>query len=133
MTPELKYSILSIPFAGFYDRSRGFETFTTVLFGVKMDTILWIGSFVVAVNLLGFIIMGIDKARAKKHSWRISEFTLFFIAIIGGSIGSIIGMYTFRHKTRHKYFTWGMPAILLLQIALILFLLYNPNFNISVM
>ena len=98
-----------------------------------MDTLLWIGSFVVIVNLLGFIIMGIDKARAKKHSWRISEFTLFFIALIGGSLGSIIGMYTFRHKTKHKYFTLGMPAILIIQIALILFLVYSPKFNISVM
>ena len=98
-----------------------------------MDTLIWIGSFVVIVNLLGFIIMGIDKARAKKHSWRISEFTLFFIALIVGSLGSIIGMYTFRHKTKHKYFTWGMPAILIIQIALILFLVYSPKFNISVM
>lgn len=98
-----------------------------------METFLWIVSFVVIVNLLGFIIMGIDKSRAKKHSWRISEFTLFFIALIGGSLGSLIGMYTFRHKTRHKVFTWGMPAILIIQIALILYLIYSPNFNISVM
>lgn len=68
--------------------------------------------------------MGIDKWKAKKHLWRIPEATLFIIAIIGGSIGSILGMYTFRHKTRRWYFAYGMPAILLLQLF-VLFILYK--------
>lgn len=74
--------------------------------------------------------MGLDKRRAVKHAFRIPEATLFTIAIIGGSLGSIIGMYYFHHKTRHWYFVYGMPFILLLQIAL-LFFLYNGPFEIA--
>lgn len=68
------------------------------------------------VNLAGFAIMGIDKKKAKKNEYRIPEKTLFMWAIVGGSIGSIIGMYFFRHKTRHLSFQIGMPLILLVQI-----------------
>jgi uncharacterized membrane protein YsdA (DUF1294 family) len=68
------------------------------------------------VNLAGFSIMGIDKKKAKKNEYRIPEKTLFMWAIVGGSIGSIIGMYFFRHKTRHLSFQIGMPLILLVQI-----------------
>jgi len=74
------------------------------------------------VNIIGFGIMGIDKFKAKKGLWRIPESTLFLMAIIGGSIGSILGMYLFRHKTRHWSFVYGMPAILIIQL-LILFVL----------
>lgn len=74
--------------------------------------------------------MGIDKRKAIKHAFRIPEATLFLIAFIGGSIGSILGMYTFRHKTRHWYFVYGMPFILIVQIALIVFL-YNAPFEIA--
>lgn len=77
--------------------------------------------------------MGIDKAKAKKHAWRVSEATLFAIALLFGSLGSILGMQVFRHKTRHWYFKWGMPIILLIQIGLILFLLFYPGLNISIM
>ncbi|MBO4846624.1 MAG: DUF1294 domain-containing protein [Lachnospiraceae bacterium] len=82
--------------------------------------------YILAVNLLGFFIMGIDKQKARKRTFRIPEATLFTIAIIGGSIGSIIGMHLFRHKTRHWYFLFGMPAILLIQIILVLFLVLGP-------
>lgn len=68
--------------------------------------------------------MFLDKQKAKKHKWRIPENTLMFIAIIGGSIGSIIGMQTFRHKTKHIKFKFGIPIILILQIIL-LFLLFK--------
>lgn len=70
--------------------------------------------------------MGIDKHKAKKHAFRIPEATLFTVALIGGSIGSIVGMYFFRHKTRHWYFVYGMPAILILQIALVMFIINGP-------
>ena len=70
--------------------------------------------------------MGIDKRKAVKHTFRIPELTLFIVALIGGSLGSLIGMYTFRHKTRHWYFVYGMPAILIMHIIFILFLLYSP-------
>ena len=72
------------------------------------------------VNLLGFYAMYTDKLRAKKRAFRIPEATLFAIAIIGGAIGCILGMYTFRHKTKHWHFVYGMPIILFLQIVKIL-------------
>ncbi|MDD2972533.1 MAG: DUF1294 domain-containing protein [Lachnospiraceae bacterium] len=78
------------------------------------------------VNIIGFGIMGIDKFKAKKGLWRIPESTLFIIAIIGGSAGSILGMYTFRHKTRHWYFVYGMPAILIIQLLIVFLLSKAP-------
>lgn len=83
-----------------------------------MKVWMLIAAYLIAVNLVGFIIMGVDKAKAKKHAWRIPEATLFLVAILGGSIGSIIGMYTFRHKTKHMTFVIGMPAILIIQIII---------------
>ena len=70
--------------------------------------------------------MGIDKKKAKKRSFRIPEASLFIIAVIGGSLGTIAGMYFFRHKTRHWYFVYGMPAILVLHIILALILYFMP-------
>ena len=90
-----------------------------------MDVILTLAGYALTVNILGFLLMGIDKWKARKGAFRIPESTLFIIAIIGGSIGSILGMYTFRHKTRHWYFVYGMPAILLLQLATIFFLTHS--------
>ena len=97
-----------------------------------MDVITLLLEYLIAVNLIGFALMGIDKYKAKKRAFRIPEATLFIVAIIGGSIGSIIGMYAFRHKTRHWYFVYGMPAILVLQILLIALLLHAP-FEISLL
>ncbi len=82
--------------------------------------------YVVIVNLVSFIMMGVDKRKAQKRAFRIPEATLFVLAIIGGSLGSIIGMHLFHHKTRHWYFLYGMPAILAVQIILILALLLSP-------
>ncbi len=93
---------------------------------VTMKVILIIVIYIFAVNVLGFALMGIDKSRAKKRGFRIPEATLFVVAIIGGSIGTIIGMFTFRHKTRHWYFLYGLPAILLIQIALVIAVLASP-------
>lgn len=70
------------------------------------------------VNALGFILMLVDKWKAKKNKWRIPEKTLMTVAVVGGSIGSLLGMYTFRHKTQHSKFTIGIPFILALQIVL---------------
>ena len=69
-----------------------------------------------AINAAGYIAMGIDKKRAIRDAWRIPEASLFFIALLGGSLGCFLGMKHFRHKTRHWYFKYGMPAILFLQI-----------------
>ena len=82
--------------------------------------------YAVAVNVASLIMMGVDKRKAIKRAWRIPESTLFVLAIIGGSLGSIIGMHLFHHKTRHWYFLYGMPVILALQIMLILGLVFSP-------
>ncbi len=75
--------------------------------------------YLLIVNAVGFLLMLIDKRKAIRHRWRIPEKTLFLTAAIGGSIGSIMGMYTFRHKTKHLQFTLGMPAILIVQLVLV--------------
>ncbi len=75
------------------------------------------------INAVGFLLMLVDKYKAKKNLWRIPEATLMGVAAIGGSLGSLIGMYTVRHKTRHPKFTIGIPVILVLQAALAVFLL----------
>ena len=86
-----------------------------------------IAGFLLIMNLIGFFSMGIDKRRATKKMWRIPEATLFMIAILGGSVGSLAGMRFFHHKTRHWYFVYGMPTILIIQIvATILLLFYSP-------
>ena len=91
-----------------------------------MNVILVLLCYIILVNLLGFYAMYTDKLRAKKRAFRIPEATLFTIAVIGGSIGSIAGMHTFRHKTKHWYFVYGMPMILILQIIAIIGLLIAP-------
>ena len=70
------------------------------------------------INIVAFFPMGIDKKKARTGAWRIPEKTLFLSAILGGSIGSICGMQLFRHKTKHKSFVIGMPAILVVQLSL---------------
>ena len=74
------------------------------------------------INAVGFILMLVDKIKAKKNIWRIREVTLFLVAALGGSLGSLLGMYTFRHKTQHLQFTFGIPLILAVQIILAVFI-----------
>ena len=74
--------------------------------------------YLLLINAVSFLLMLVDKLKSKKNRWRIPERTLFGSALLGGSIGAILGMYTFRHKTRHLSFTLGMPAILIAQVAL---------------
>ena len=88
-------------------------------------TLLLVG-YVIIMNLIGFFLMGIDKRKAIKRAFRIPESTLFIVALIGGSLGSLLGMYVFHHKTRHWYFVYGMPAILILHIVAIVALIYSP-------
>ena len=78
--------------------------------------------YLMIINIVAFAMMGIDKRRAKRSAWRISEKALFLSALLGGSIGAICGMQLFRHKTKHWYFKYGMPAILIAQVALLIFL-----------
>ena len=78
--------------------------------------------YIFIINFLGLILMGIDKRKAIKNRFRIPERTLFTIAILGGSIGTFVGIYLFRHKTKHLRFTIGVPVILVLQILAVLFI-----------
>lgn len=78
--------------------------------------------YLILANLAAFILMGVDKSKARRHLWRIPERTLFLSAALGGSLGAIAGMWFFRHKTKHWYFVVGMPAILAAQIAVYLLL-----------
>lgn len=97
-----------------------------------MDVILILCCYLLIVNIAGFAVMGIDKQRARRKAFRIPEATLFTIALIGGSLGSVLGMYTFRHKTRHWYFVVGMPAILVIQILAALYLLFASPLQILI-
>ena len=83
-----------------------------------------LGIYLLAVNLWAFALMGIDKRRAKKDLWRIKERTLFLPVLLGGGVGGILGMKTFHHKTKHWYFRFGFPAILILEIAGVLWLVW---------
>lgn len=83
-----------------------------------MDNVI-VELYLLLINLAGFVMMGIDKNRAKRGAWRIPEKTLFTCALLGGSLGTTLGMSTFRHKTRHWYFKYGMPLILVVQVVLI--------------
>ena len=84
--------------------------------------------YLVAVNVVTFLVYGIDKFKAKRGKWRISEFTLLKLAIIGGSIGACLGMKVWHHKTMHKKFKYGLPLILMAQIALVCYLLKQVGF-----
>lgn len=83
-----------------------------------MDNVI-VELYLLLINLAGFVMMGIDKNRAKRGAWRIPEKTLFTCALLGGSLGTTLGMSTFRHKTRHWYFKYGMLLILVVQVVLI--------------
>lgn len=83
----------------------------------------FLAAYLVIVNLLGFAVMGIDKKRAIRGAWRISEASLFLTALVGGSLGCTLGMHYFHHKTKHWYFRYGMPAIFLVQAFLLYLLL----------
>ena len=75
--------------------------------------------YLIFINIVTFLVYGIDKWKAKQGSWRISEATLLMLAVIGGTIGALLGMQVWRHKTMHKKFKYGLPLILLAQIVLI--------------
>ena len=73
------------------------------------------------INLVGLYVMWADKRKAKKDQWRIPEKALFLVALLGGCLGTTLGMYWFRHKTKHWYFKYGMPAILVIEAALLVY------------
>ena len=77
----------------------------------------WILYYLLGINLVAFCAMGMDKRRARKKKWRIKERTLFLFVLLGGGLGGTLGMHKFRHKTKHWYFRFGFPAIMLLEYA----------------
>lgn len=81
--------------------------------------------YLAIINLIGFFAMFLDKQKAKRNKWRIPEKTLFLLALIGGSIGTTLGMQCFRHKTKHWYFKFGMPFILICQLGLFLYFYFR--------
>ena len=81
--------------------------------------------YLLAINIATFFLYGIDKYKAKKGRWRISEATLLLMAVIGGSIGAWAGMRLWHHKTMHKKFKYGIPAIIIMQVALMVYLHTN--------
>ena len=82
----------------------------------------WVLSILAAVNLLAFALYGVDKVKAKKGAWRIPEATLLLVAFLGGSLGALLGMEVFRHKTRHLKFRILVPLFLILHIALAVYM-----------
>lgn len=80
---------------------------------------LWrlLALYLPAANLVAFVVMGVDKRRAKKGKWRISEKALFLPAVLGGGLGGTLGMRAFHHKTKHWYFRWGFPLLAAFQLA----------------
>ena len=85
--------------------------------------------YLLAVNITSFLLYGIDKYKAKKGRWRISEATLLLMAVIGGSIGAWVGMRIWHHKTMHKKFKYGIPVIIIFQVALAVYLLINIDWT----
>ena len=81
--------------------------------------------YLIVINILTFLVYGIDKWKARNGKWRISEATLLLLAVIGGSIGAWAGMSVWHHKTLHKKFKYGVPLILIIQVALIIYMLYR--------
>lgn len=83
-----------------------------------MDTAVKVAlGYLALVNAVAFFLYGADKRRARKGQWRVPEKTLFLLPLLGGSIGGILGMRAFHHKTKHWYFRWGLPLILILQLV----------------
>lgn len=97
-----------------------------------MNVFLFVVVYLILMNLAGFMFMGIDKWKAKKNSFRIPEATFFVISIAFGSLGTILGMFGFRHKTRHWYFVYGLPFILIIQLILI-YLIYRSPIQFAIL
>ncbi len=97
------------------------------------DVLTLLGLYLICVNLLGLIYFFIDKQKAKRQSWRTPEATLFTIALFGGSIGCLLGMYLFHHKTAKPKFYIGMPIILGVQLLILLIALFVAPIDFKIM
>ena len=97
------------------------------MFNKNPELLKYIIIYLIVINLVGFLAMGIDKRRAKKGEWRIKEGTLFIITLLGGGAGTISGMYVFRHKTKKLKFTIGLPTIFLAEVALVIYFIITST------
>lgn len=93
--------------------------------GETMNPVTVVLIYFIFINFTAFLLMGIDKSKARRGKWRIPEKTLFLSAILGGSIGAMLGMQTFRHKTKHASFRIGMPCIFIFQLVLVIFFIFR--------
>ena len=92
-----------------------------------MNIVSLIIYYLVAINIVAFFVYGIDKLKAKRNRWRIPESTLLLLAVIGGSVGALLGMKVWHHKTMHKKFTYGIPFIIAVQILFLNYLFFTPE------
>ena len=81
--------------------------------------------YLAAINVVTFFLYGVDKWKAKRAKWRVSEAALIWMAVFGGSVGAWLGMKAWHHKTQHKKFTYGLPLILMAQIGLVIWIAYS--------
>ena len=98
-----------------------------------MNVLMYIAVYLTVINLAGFISMGLDKRKARRNKWRIPEAALFLFAIFGGSLGALLGMHVFRHKTQKPRFYIGIPVIFAIQAAVILYLLFLAPLNFRIL
>lgn len=99
---------------------------------LRMTIYIIAGAYVIITNVIGFAMMGVDKDRSRRNKWRISETSLFVMALLGGSVGTLTGMYFFHHKTAHPAFFIGMPLILILQLALVIWFFAASPFELLI-
>ena len=88
-------------------------------------------AWLIVWSIVAFVAMGADKRKAQKGAWRVPEATLFLFALLGGALGATLGMHVFHHKTKHWYFRWGFPLILLAQLALVVLLIWKLGLRFS--
>lgn len=93
---------------------------------IKTSAVL-IAAYIIGINLITFVVYGRDKSQARRREWRTPESTLFILAIAGGSVGALLAMYLFNHKTRKRAFRFGIPIILLVQLFVILALVVTAS------
>lgn len=98
-----------------------------------MEVLKYIGIYLLGINLAGFLSMALDKSKARRSVWRIPEATLFLFALFGGTLGSLLGMHVFRHKTQKPLFYIGMPILLGVQILAVVIILFLSPYSFRIM
>ena len=98
-----------------------------------MIVLAYIAVYLFVINLAGFLCMAVDKQKARRNKWRIPEATLFLFAIFGGSLGCLLGMRVFHHKTQHPKFYIGIPVILGIQLVLLVYFLFLAPLRFRIM